>query len=155
MKLLQKLWGSAGILCCGAESHSPVYCYGSSTSCACAPDRGCCPTGAQGAASALLVPHCCFCRMGEGCAVFQCPLKDGPTDASHSGTGSVGVGAPCWGAGGLWAPVARHSSICTPHTGPGSSQPPPRLLFPQLSVSSLLLQLPSLVSQVYRAAFGL
>lgn len=87
------------------------------------PEMGCLPTGAQGAASALLVPHSCSWGVGEGYAAAQYPPQDDSTDASHCGTGSVGVGAPCWGAGGLWAPVARHSSIWTLHTGPGSSHP--------------------------------
>lgn len=68
--------------------------------------------------------------------------------------------------GHLWRGTAA-SGLSTLDPGPAThvglhcpgcvrgSQPPPRLLFPQLSVSSLLLQLLSLVSQVYRSAFGL
>lgn len=75
------------------------------------------------------------------------------------------VGAPCWGAGGLQAPAASllpawgwgpatPTRLCCPTHVRGSVLLPGQL-FPQLSVSSVLLQLPSLVSQVYRSAFGL
>lgn len=95
----------------------------------------------------LLVPgeqprHCLprshFWGLGEGCALAQCPPQPHSTGASHGGLGSMG--APCWGVGGLQAPVVGKPQR-RPHSPRWAGvQPPPSGCAAQCACGALSLR---------------
>lgn len=165
-------WGIEGILCPDAGSWKSLRCVRLQEAPAAVVvplEMGCFPAGARGAASALLALGSSLGGWELCCG--SVPSTGWPHQCLPWGRGAGELGAPCWGAVGLQAPALAkpqqrpHSStwgwgpatpiwLCCPTRARGSVLLP-RQLFPQLSVSSVLLQLPSLVSQVYRSAFGL